>query len=165
MAMQKTGELEKIQQEAINRSLNSIKNPKPNDAIMTATKQQMKLFDPSQTFNEEVKAEDGTIISPAGRTVNPLDYMQLSKSLVFFDGRDAAQVEAIKKLIAIQGNKIKPILIAGNWFDISKDWKRQVYFDQGGYLAKRLTIEQVPALVKQQGNRLEIRYVPAKEIN
>lgn len=164
-AMEKTGELEKLKQEAINRSLQSIKSPKHNKNLTTATKQSMKLIDPSQTFNEEIRAEDGTLISPAGRTVNPLDYMQMSRSLIFFDGRDKEQVEAVKQLMLKQGTKFKPILTAGSWFDISKSWKRQVYFDQAGFLAKRFSIEQVPAIVQQQGNRLQVRYIPAKEIN
>ena len=163
--MQQTGELQKIEQESIKKSINSLKNPKSNDSLIVATKKSSKLYDPTQTFNEEVRAEDGTLISPAGRKVYPLDYVKLSKTMVFFDGRDKEQVEAVKKLISKEGLKVKPILTGGSWFDISKEWKRQVYFDQGAYLTKRLTIEEVPAIVSQVGNKLQINYVPAKEIN
>ncbi len=163
--MQQTGELQKIEQESIKKSINSLKNPKSNDSLIVATKKSSKLYDPTQTFNEEVRAEDGTLISPAGRKVNPLDYVKLSKTMVFFDGRDKEQVEAVKKLISKEGLKVKPILTGGSWFDISKEWKKQVYFDQGAYLTKRLTIEEVPAIVSQVGNKLQINYVPAKEIN
>lgn len=81
--MQQTGELQKIEQESIKKSINSLKNPKSNDSLIVATKKSSKLYDPTQTFNEEVRAEDGTLISPAGRKVNPLDYVKLSKTMVF----------------------------------------------------------------------------------
>lgn len=163
-AMQKNGELDKLQHEAISRSMNTLKNPKPNDNIKTATSKSVKYFDPTQTFDYEVRSDDGSLISPAGRKINPLDYMTLTKVMVFFDGRDKAQTAAVKALVKREGDKIKPILTAGSWYDISKDWGRQVYYDQGGYLTERLTVEQVPAIIAQDGRQLKITYTPANEL-
>lgn len=163
-AMQKNGELDKLQHEAVARSMNTLKNPKPNDSIKTATSKSVKYFDPTQTFDHEVRSEDGRLISPAGRKINPLDYMTLTKVMVFFDGRDKAQTAAVKALVKREGDKIKPILTAGSWYDISKDWGRQVYYDQGGYLTQRLTVEQVPAVIAQDGKQLKITYTPANEL-
>ncbi|MDB0198981.1 type-F conjugative transfer system protein TraW, partial [Acinetobacter baumannii] len=42
--------------------------------------------------------------------------------------------------------------------------KRQVYFDQQGYISRKLQITTVPAIVRQNGKLLEISEVPAKEL-
>jgi conjugal transfer pilus assembly protein TraW len=51
---------------------------------------------------------------------------------------------------------IKPILVNGGPMDLMRRWKKRVYFDQGGSMVKRLGIENVPALVTQDGKRLRI---------
>jgi len=33
---------------------------------------------------------------------------------------------------------------------LTRQWKRQVYFDQSGHLVRRFGIKQVPALVSQE---------------
>lgn len=162
--MEATGELAKLEQKAINQSLHTIKNPNPNKAIITATKRIDKLHNPTQVIEQEVRAEDGTLIAPAGTTINPLKHMTLTKSLVFFDGRDKEQVQAVRGLLTQNNSVFMPILTAGSWYDISKAWRRQVYYDQGGFMADKLSIEQVPAIVTQHGDHLKISYVPAKEL-
>ena len=47
--------------------------------------------------------------------------------MVFFDGRDKEQVEAVKKLISKEGLKVKPILTGGSWFDINSQLDKMVY--------------------------------------
>jgi conjugal transfer pilus assembly protein TraW len=44
---------------------------------------------------------------------------------------------------------VKPILVAGEPLALTRQWKRQVYFDQSGHLVTRFGIKQVPALVSQ----------------
>lgn len=161
--MEASGELAKIEKQAIQKSLHSLKNPKANE-LTKATKRIDKLFDPTQVIEHEVRAEDGTLIAPAGTRINPLEHMTLSKSLLFFDGRDKEQVNAAKAMIAKHGAKVMPVLTAGSWYDLSKSWRRQIYYDQGGYMIAKLNIEQVPALVTQQGQQLRISYIPAKEL-
>ena len=162
--MEVSGELAKIEKQAINKSLNTLKNPRPNHSIITETKRSEKLHDPTQVIDHDIRAEDGTMIAPAGTRINPLHHITLSKTMVFFDGRDKVQVQAVKALLARKNGNFMPILTGGSWIDISKAWKRQVYFDQGGYMASKLAIEQVPALVTQNGERLKISYIPAKEL-
>lgn len=76
--MQQLVSCKELSKESIKKSINSLKNPKANDTLTIATKKSSKLYDPTQTFDQEVRAEDGTLISPAGRKVNPLDYVKLS---------------------------------------------------------------------------------------
>lgn len=73
---------------------------------------------------------------PAGTKINPLDMTGLTKTLVFFDGRDPEQREAVGALLVAKGGqlKVKPILVAGSWLDLTKAWKTQVFYDQKGTL-------------------------------
>ncbi|KVU08849.1 conjugal transfer protein TraW [Burkholderia ubonensis] len=160
-----TGELARLQQEAVRRSLNSAKNPAPVDGIRTATARSEQLIDPTVTYAEPVRTDDGHIVIPAGTRVNPLDIMPFTETLVFFDGRDPAQAAAVARLLARPNARVKPVLIAGSWLDLTKQFKTQVYFDQNGTLSHRFGISEVPALIRQQGKALSLSVVPARELN
>lgn len=164
MVMEENGELEKLKEEAINKSLHTIKNPKPNSLITTATERSQTIYNPTKTYNEAVTDDEGRILLAAGSKINPLDHISLSKQMIFFDGRDEEQVAAVKEMVVGQGAKLKPILVGGSWFDISKDWGQQVYFDQGSYLTTQFNIKEVPAVVGQEGKFLKIEVIPAKEL-
>lgn len=161
---ERTGELKRIEQEAIKRSVASAKNPKPVEGLTTVHERSQRLIDPTVTYNRAVTTDDGQIVVPAGSKINPLLVTSLSKRLVFFDGRDRAQAEAVRKMVAKAGPKVKPILVAGSWFDTSKAWKTQVYYDQQGKLSQRFGIKAVPSVISQQGAMLLVEEVPAKEL-
>jgi conjugal transfer pilus assembly protein TraW len=161
---ERTGELKRIQQEAIKRSINSVKNPRPVAGIVTVQERSQRLIDPTVTYSQAIKTDDGQIVVPAGARVNPLLVTGLTKRLVFFDGRDKGQTEAVRKLVAKYATKVKPILVAGSWYDTSKAWKTQVYYDQHGKLSQRFGVNAVPTVISQQGGMLLLEEVPAKEL-
>lgn len=161
---ERTGELKRIQQEAIKRSVASAKNPRPVEGLTTVQGRSQRLIDPTVTYSRAITTDDGQIVVPAGAKINPLVVTSLSKRLVFFDGRDKAQAEAVRKMVAKGGAKVKPILVAGSWFDTSKAWKTQVYYDQQGKLSQRFGIRAVPSVISQQGAMLLVEEVPAKEL-
>lgn len=161
---ERTGELKRIQQEAIRRSVADAKNPKPVEGLTTVQERSQRVIDPSVTYNRAITTDEGQIVVPAGAKINPLLITSLSKRLVFFDGRDKAQAEAVRKMVAKDGTKVKPILVAGSWFDTSKAWKTQVYYDQQGKLSRRFGIRAVPSVISQQGAMLLVEEVPAKEL-
>lgn len=162
--LQKSGKLDKLSKEARNRVASAAKSPTPVDGIGTVLVPSSRLIDPTVVYSEPVKTETGQVILPAGARINPLESAGLTKTLVFFDGRDSHQVSAVAALVKKHGSRVKPVLVAGNWFDLSKEWNAQVYFDQKGTLSKRWGIKAVPAVVTQHGNRLLVREVPAKEL-
>ena len=82
--------------------------------------------------------------------------VSLSRHLLFFDGRDARQVGHARQLIAFYQGLVKPILTDGQPLELSRKWKTQVYFDQGGSLVRKLGIVRVPSLVTQEGKKLRI---------
>jgi conjugal transfer pilus assembly protein TraW len=39
---------------------------------------------------------------------------------------------------------------------LMREWKRQVYYDQGGALSRRFMLQQTPAIVSQEDKRLRV---------
>lgn len=163
-AKEKTGELKRIQQEAIKRAVASAKRPKPVEGLGAVLERSQRLIDPTVTYNRAVTTDEGQIVVPAGARINPLLVTSLSKRLVFFDGRDRMQTEAVRQMVVKFGPKVKPILVAGSWYDTSKAWKTQVYYDQQGKLSQRFGIKAVPTVISQQGAMLLVEEIPAKEL-
>lgn len=161
---ERSGELKRLQDEAIRRSMSSIKNMKPVEGLAAVTERSQRLIDPTVTYTKPVTTDEGRIVIPAGTKINPLEITGLSKTLVFFDGRDPAQREAVRKLVAKGQSRVKPILVAGSWLDMTRAWKTQVYYDQHGTLTKRFGIRAVPSVIRQQGKVLVLDEIPAKEL-
>lgn len=165
---ERNGELKRLQKEAIRRSVNGIKHMPPVPGITTVHTYAKRLIDPTVSYTKAVKTDDGRIVIPAGTKINPLATLTLSKKLVFFDGRDPAQRQAVEKLIAQQKSeeqaiqKIKPILIAGSWLEMTRAWKTQVYYDQHGSLSKRFGVRATPTIISQHGQRLLLEEIPAE---
>ena len=153
---EKTGELARLQQEAIDRSKKSIENPRPVTGLERVEKARHFYWDPTVRVPKTVLDPEGNVIAEAGKTVNPLDYVNLSKHLLFFDGRDPAQVQKAIALFKHYDGLVKPILTDGQPLELSRKWKTQVYFDQGGSLVRKLGIVRVPSLVTQEGKKLRI---------
>lgn len=153
---EKSGELAKLQEEAVKRSINSIENPKPVAGLGKSTKTRTFYHDPSITAQSNITDATGKIIVAAGTRINPLDYVSMTRHLLFFDGRDKSQVKLAEKLILHYQGKIKPILTGGSYTELMRQWKTQVYYDQGGALVRKLGIERVPALVSQEERRLRV---------
>ena len=162
--MERTGKLAKMQQAATARALNSAKNPKGPLGLAMVTERTERLLDPTITYAQAVTTDDGRVVVPAGAKINPLVMTALSKRLVFFDGRNAAQTEAVRRMVLREGVKVKPILIAGSWYDTTKAWKTQVYFDQQGRLSSRFGVKAVPTVISQQGALLLLQEIPAGEL-
>ena len=155
-AKERSGELARLQKEAIERSKRSVENPPPVTGLSRVEHRRTFYWDPTIYAPKTVRDTDGNVIVAAGTPVNPLDYVTLSKHLLFFDGRDPRQVAKAVALIKHYEGRVKPILVAGPVAELSRQWKQQVYFDQGGALVRKLNIVRVPSLVSQEGKKLRI---------
>jgi len=160
---EQSGELKLLQNAAIKHAMSSMSNRDAVAGVSTVVMRRQHLIDPTVTYEQALTTDQGEIVLPAGTTINPLNFMSLSKRLVFFDGRDAEQVAAVQHIVR-SGSNIKPILIAGFWLELTRSWKQQVYFDQKGVLSKRFGIRAVPSVISQQGDKLLCQEVPAKEL-
>jgi conjugal transfer pilus assembly protein TraW len=153
---EKSGELAKLQKQAMERSTQSAMNPRAVEGLSRTRQARTFFFDPSIVANQRITTPEGRVLVEAGQRVNPLDQMAMTQQLVFFDARDADQVSKAQALIAKTGGRAKPILTAGSYIDLQKRWGKPVFFDQSGTLVRKFGISQVPALVAQQGRLLRI---------
>ena len=153
---ERTGELARLQRQGLARAEASLKDPKPVQGLRRTVTPRVLHVDPSMQVARDLVAPDGTTVIRAGTRINPFDYVQLSSRLLFFDARDSAQVTHAARLIDRFEGRVKPILVGGSFVDLTRRWQRPVYYDQGGALVRRLGIQQVPALVSQEGKRLRV---------
>lgn len=169
-----TGEMDQMQEEFKNRVLNTIQNP-PGVTLPRATELVSRYFDPSITFNQDVLLPDGQVLHPAGTSINPLKIRSLTKRLIFIDQRDQDQVGWAYQKYQESLWRDKVILVAGSYVELTKQWKKPVYFDQLGVgasaqdmpgeikretMVKRFGISSLPAIVYQEGMYLRIDEVP-----
>ncbi|ABK13533.1 conserved hypothetical protein (plasmid) [Burkholderia cenocepacia HI2424] len=164
LELRANGGLATVERRARQRALHDVTSLPPVPGISTVSEYSSRLIDPTVTYAKPVTNDEGAVIVAAGTRINPLDIVTLHERLVFFDGRDPAQVKAVQALASRSGDSIKPILTAGSWFDLTKSWKRQVYFDQQGRLSQRFGITRVPAVISQRGNQLLLEEEPAEQL-
>ena len=156
-----SGEWKRIEAEARRRTQDQLTHPPPVAGIRVAAARRSWLHDPSIVLSEDVRDSEGRVMYPAGTRVNPLDVVALPQPMLFFDGGDLRQVKAAQAVMARHDGRVTPILVAGSWQKLGRDWKRQVYFDQGGRLVRQLGIHAVPAVVTQELSALRIEeFVP-----
>jgi conjugal transfer pilus assembly protein TraW len=154
--MEKTGELTRMQEDYKRRVVDAIEHPKSVPGIRAVQTARTFYLDPTWTLERNVVDEQGNVLYPAGTRVNPFDFDRLTKTLLFFDARDKRQVAFAKRFMAESTLPVKPILIAGAPLELMREWKREVFYDQGGALSKRFSIAQSPAVVTQEGKRLRV---------
>ncbi|WP_126448337.1 type-F conjugative transfer system protein TraW [Sulfuricystis multivorans] len=154
--MEKTGELAAMQENYKKRVIEGVERPRPVPGIKPTEVAKTHYIDPTFTLDRNVVDEHGRILYPAGTKINPFDYDRMSKVLLFFDGRDKGQVAFAKRFMAESKTPVKPILVAGEPLKLMREWKREVFYDQGGALSRRFAITQSPAVVAQEGKRIRV---------
>ena len=152
-ALEESGELARIEEDTKARYRAYVERPKGMH-LPRAKKDRTYYVDPSLTVPYHIRDHEGRIIHPAGTTVNPLDYITLSKKLLFFDGDDPIQVKWAQSVMAKDPLSIKPILINGPIMALMKQWRKRLYFDQHGQLVERFGIKAVPATAAQNNNQI-----------
>ncbi|MBP9752201.1 MAG: type-F conjugative transfer system protein TraW [Proteobacteria bacterium] len=159
-----TGKLKDLEKEIQNRIQISLKNPKAVQNIAHTKVEKTHTYDPSITVKSDLKDSQGKVFHKKGDVVNPLKQMKMTKPLLFIDGEEKSHIEWAKK--KLQLNRFsKVILVKGKPFDIhieSEDptvgvYEHPIYFDQEGILTKKLGIQNVPSIVSQKGDVLEVK--------
>ncbi len=154
--MEKSGELTRRQNEYRDKVIGGIEQPKAISGITTTQNPRTYFLDPTWTVDQDIRNAEGALLFARGLKVNPLDHVSFTRKLVFFDGRDRRQVAFAERALKSSASKDKPILVGGEPLKLMRAWKRTVFYDQGGALLRRLGIQQVPAIVSQDGKRLRI---------
>ncbi|MBP9777638.1 MAG: type-F conjugative transfer system protein TraW [Rickettsiaceae bacterium] len=157
--LSKTGKIGELQQEFAKRIEDGIATP-PGVVLPQALKNSTRVFNPSITLQKDIKNDKGIIVAKSGTYVNPLNYIRLSKELVFINGdRDTEIAFAKQKLDENLNNKI--ILVTGNIKDVNIKLgaRTPVYFDQSARLINSFNIKATPSVIKQEADMLQITEV------
>ena len=153
---ERSGELQRLIEQAQTRGTDAVNRPQPTAGLRATETARTFYFDPSFTLDRNIVDAQGHLLFAAGLRKNPLEVVSLSKHLLFFDARDRRQVARARELMTRYDGKVKPILTGGSYLDLMKAWRIPVYYDQQGMLTRRFGIQQVPAIVSQEGARLRI---------
>lgn len=154
--LEQTGEMRKLEERYKAKVVDAVERPRPIPGITETQTARTYFVDPTWTLDRNVVDEKGQVLFPAGTRVNPLDYAPLTQTLLFFDQRERSQVSFAKRFLAEAKARVKPILVGGEPLKLMRQWKREVFYDQGGVLSRRFLLKQVPALITQDGNRLRV---------
>ena len=158
-AMKASGELARMRREAVGRARGSVEAPARVAGIAPARVPRTRLFDPSVTLEEDVRAADGTLIAARGARVNPLTTHPLTRDLLFIDATRPVEVAW-----ALRHEKPSVIvLLAGRPLDLTRAHGRAFFFDQGGRLRKRFGLLATPSVVAAAGSALKITEVPLED--
>ena len=148
LQMQKDGSLEVENEKIKERILGNIETPQAIAGVKTTEKERTFEYDPTIELTQDLTDRKGRIFARKGDRFNPLDTVNLSKPLLFIDGDDEKQIQwAISKS---EFWKSKIILVKGTPLKLQERLKRDIYFDQHGFITNKLVITQVPAIVFQK---------------
>ena len=125
--------------------------------VPSATEERVRYIDPSVVVRNPLYDHTEKIIFPAG-TVNPLDHISLSKSILVL--REDQIKRALEK---VSGNGENPILLLTDG-DIQRasSLASQAVYKASPFMLIRLQIEKVPSFVTQKGKRLKVREIVLK---
>jgi len=152
---QKSGEWETVEMQLRERAKHYVERPTPVELPKT-TKPRRFPYDPSVRAPYDLQDHKGTVFHRRGDVVNPLETVTLQQPMFFINGDDAAQVQFALAFEEEKNIEAIWILVKGSVPMLEKQLKRTLYFDQGGAFVKKLGIQQVPAIVVQEGARLMI---------
>lgn len=155
-SMKKNGQLDKLQDDYKKEVLNSVERPRAVAGITKTIVDRTHYVDPTWKLEQNVVDANGKILYAAGTRINPFDYDKMTKSFLFFDESDEQQVIFARRYIAESAIPVKPVLVSGQPMKLMREWKRPVYFDQGGTLTRRFSITHVPAIVTQEGRKFRV---------
>lgn len=126
----------------------------------------VRRIDPTLEVTADVLAPDGRVIASRGQRLNPLDVLPFHQRLVVFDATRPAQVEAARR----EGGKpgVLQVVYVATRLDRTQGWEGldglEATVDAPVFLltpdlARRFSLERVPAVVEAAGDRFMVREV------
>jgi len=137
----------------VNAFQKTVERPKGR-ALPRAQCERKFSFDPSITAEQDIRDGEGKIVVGKGTRINPLDKHSVSVPLLFFDGTDDEQLNWAQETEGLW------IITEGNPIALESQQNRPVYFDQGGFLTRKMGINALPARVTQDKTLLSIEEIP-----
>ena len=123
--------------------------------VPPAEEERTRYVDPSVNVPNPVYDLEGKIVSPAG-TVNPLEYVPLSKPVLFL------REDQVERLLDEIGEKKPVLLLTDGDVRAASSLAGHMVYRANPFILERLRIEKTPSLVTQDGPRLKVREIVLK---
>ena len=144
------GSIQNLQQGLKKRALKSINRPKPVSNLKRARTFRRYTYDPSFKLSKDIKDPMGRLIYKKDTLINPLKIRPFKQRWYFVEGESGFHMWwALKDAKAHPKTPHKIILVNGAVFELSKFYKKHLYFDQMGVLTKKFKIQNMPAVLYQ----------------
>lgn len=158
-AMEASGEVDAVNERLRDRAIARAERPPRVEGVSATIEPRAFHYDPTVTLKEDIRTAGGQVIAHAGARFNPLHYTPMRQRMIFFDGDAADQIAWAEAEISNSAEAVSPILIGGPVLDLTRQWERLVFFDQGGELTRRFSITQTPARITRDGDLLLVEEV------
>lgn len=112
-------------------------------------------IDPSITLSSDIMAPrpvnggdyQWTTLFPKGKRVNPLEKFRPLTAMLFFDGRDEAQLQFVRDVLKANPMRVVPVETAGaNVKNLSESFHRPISYANDAMMA-RFNVEHLPSLL------------------
>ncbi len=118
-------------------------------------------IDLTYTLTGDIPDGEGGVLYPRGYRFNPLDYLTFPNTIVVLDGADPEQVGWFKSSQYFDNFKTILLITGGSYSDLSRELRRPVYYADGAII-DRFRLKATPAVVKQQGKKMEAQEIAVK---
>lgn len=159
MQMSTNGELQHQQEIFKSQALSSLGRPTPVKGLKPTRISRTIERDLTVTLAVDLKNTDGEVIQKAGTKINPLESLFTKKWLIFLDGDNESQLQWALKQYKDQYGLVKLVLVNGSPLNLMQQYEVPFYFDQAGHLSQYFKLEQIPAKVYQEKDKLIIAEV------
>ena len=157
--LEQSGEIARQQDALKKQALKSITQPKAVAGLKATAHPRTFEINLTVTVPFDIKDDEGNLIQPKGKHLNPLSVFGSRKSLLFLDGEDDKQIQWALSQYQDNPESIKLVLVNGSPLDLMEQHSIPFYFDQEGRLSQYFRLEQVPAKVYQHQDKLKVEEV------
>ena len=154
---EKSGELARLNAEFLKKTKAHIDRPS-GVHLKPAVRNKSWEFNPEIVLSRDIYDSENYLIAKKGEHINPLDRVNLTSTLLIFDGDDERELTWAEAEL-LKTNKAKLILTSGSIEKACRHFKRAVFFDLNAYLVNKFQISALPVKVEQQGKRLLIQEI------
>ncbi len=151
--------LQKIKKEAKKKIINF--KPQGINPLTPAPKNRVFYPDLTYTLPYDIKDTQGRVIYPKGFKFNPANYVRLPYTIVVINGNRKEELKWAEKNGYFNNIHYRIFLTDGNWYEIMKKYKTQVYYCMP-QIEKRFKLKHTPSIITQIGNKIEVREICLK---
>ena len=128
--------------------------------IPAAKRSREYSIDPSVVVRRDITLPDGRIVAKKGTVVNPLDYIPFPNFYAIYDPSDKRQDKIVHQWLSLHPNMT--ILATNNNREATEKLGHPV-FPLPETIRARFQIDEVPAIISQDGSKIKIQVVSVKE--